>query len=113
MLEVHCCSLILDWENEVCCVYFQLLVLYFYYCILGPASQDADSDEEWPALGEAGASDRDAEVVVDPDDEKAIEMFMNKNPPMRRDLAQLVEILRSVSSCDANRFFFVVVTGGP
>lgn len=57
--------------------------------ILGSDSKDADSDEEWPALGEAGAGDSDAEcdteVVVDPDDEKAIQMFMNKNPPMRQD----------------------------
>lgn len=55
----------------------------------GPDSQDADSDEEWPALGEAGAADSaaecDAEIVVDPDDEKAMEMFMNKNPPVRYD----------------------------
>ncbi|XP_037535447.1 bystin [Nematolebias whitei] len=58
--------------------------------VLGPDSQDADSDEEWPALGEAGAGDGDAEVIVDPDDEKAIEMFMNKNPPMRRTLADII-----------------------
>ena len=55
--------------------------------ILGPDTQDADSDEEWPALGEGGAADGDVvcdnEVIVDPDDEKAMEMFMNKNPPMR------------------------------
>lgn len=59
--------------------------------ISGPDTQDADSDEEWPALGEAGTSGADVgfdtEVVVDPDDEKAIEMFMNKNPPMRQDVA--------------------------
>lgn len=57
--------------------------------ILGSESQDADSDEEWPALGEAGAGDVecDTEVVVDPDDEKAMEMFMNKNPPVRQDTA--------------------------
>lgn len=56
--------------------------------MLGPDSQDADSDEEWPTLGEAGAGgdgEFDTEIVVDPDDEKAIEMFMNKNPPMRQD----------------------------
>ncbi|XP_035517619.1 bystin [Morone saxatilis] len=62
--------------------------------VLGPDAQDADSDEEWPALGEAGAGDGDAEceteVVVDADDEKAIEMFMNKNPPMRRTLADII-----------------------
>ncbi|XP_019736274.1 bystin-like [Hippocampus comes] len=57
---------------------------------LGPSSQDADSDEEWPTLGATvGKGDTntvyDTEVVVDADDEKAIEMFMNKNPPMRQD----------------------------
>ncbi|KAM7422576.1 hypothetical protein PAMA_010557 [Pampus argenteus] len=59
---------------------------------LGSESQDADSDEEWPALGEAEAGDAegDTEVVVNPDDEKAIEMFMNKNPPMRRTLADII-----------------------
>lgn len=53
--------------------------------ILGPESQDADSDEEWPALGAAGPADveYDEEIVVDAEDEKAIEMFMNKNPPVR------------------------------
>ncbi|XP_070758794.1 bystin [Enoplosus armatus] len=60
----------------------------------GSGAQDADSDEEWPALGAAGAGDRDVEcdteVVVDADDEKAIEMFMNKNPPMRRTLADII-----------------------
>lgn len=60
----------------------------------GSDAQDADSDEEWPALGAAGPGDSDVgcdtEVVVDPDDEKAIEMFMNKNPPMRRTLADII-----------------------
>lgn len=53
---------------------------------VGPGGEDADSDEEWPSLGAAGAAeaaDCDAEVVVDPEDEKAMEMFMNKNPPVR------------------------------
>lgn len=55
---------------------------------VGSGSQDADSDEEWPALGGADVSAVcDTEVVVDPDDEMAIEMFMNKNPPMRQDAA--------------------------
>ncbi|XP_054881530.1 bystin [Poeciliopsis prolifica] len=62
--------------------------------VLGPDCQDADSDEEWPALGHAGAGDADvegdSEVVVDADDEKAIEMFMNKNPPVRRTLADII-----------------------
>ncbi|XP_061688977.1 bystin [Syngnathoides biaculeatus] len=61
---------------------------------LGPSSQDGDSDEEWPALGAVGSGDADTvydtQVVVDPDDEKAIEMFMNKNPPMRRTLADII-----------------------
>ncbi|XP_041639601.1 bystin [Cheilinus undulatus] len=59
--------------------------------VLGSGAQDADSDEEWPALGAAGAeAECDTEVIVDPDDEKAIEMFMNKNPPMRRTLADII-----------------------
>ncbi|KAG7494118.1 hypothetical protein JOB18_023582 [Solea senegalensis] len=62
--------------------------------VLGSSSQDADSDEEWPELGAAGAGDTDAEfdkeVVIDPDDEQAIEMFMNKNPPVRRTLADII-----------------------
>ncbi|KAF3856355.1 hypothetical protein F7725_017078 [Dissostichus mawsoni] len=44
----------------------------------GPDSQDADSDEEWPALGAAGADEGDVagetEITVDPDDEKAMEI---------------------------------------
>ncbi|KAM9408643.1 bystin isoform 1-T1 [Pholidichthys leucotaenia] len=60
----------------------------------GPDSQDVDWDEEWPALGATGVGDADiecdTEVVVDPDDEKAIEIFMNKNPPMRRTLADII-----------------------
>ncbi|XP_037633598.1 bystin [Sebastes umbrosus] len=63
--------------------------------VLGPDTQDADSDEEWPALGAAGPDDDgdvvcETEVTVDPDDEKAMEMFMNKNPPMRRTLADII-----------------------
>lgn len=60
--------------------------------VLGPESQDADSDEEWPALGAAGPADveYDEEIVVDAEDEKAIEMFMNKNPPVRRTLADII-----------------------
>lgn len=71
-----------------------ILVVQFHgismlsYVLAGPDSQDADSDEEWPALGEAGAGEEaeancGTEVVVDPEDEKAMQMFMNKNPPMR------------------------------
>lgn len=63
--------------------------------VLGPDTQDADSDEEWPALGTSGGADDnnavvDTEIVVDPADETAMEMFMNKNPPMRRTLADII-----------------------
>ncbi|KAM3877530.1 bystin [Diretmus argenteus] len=62
--------------------------------VLGSDIPDADSDEEWPALGEAGTGEADTgcetEIVVDPEDEKAIEVFMNKNPPMRRTLADII-----------------------
>lgn len=64
----------------------------------GPESGDADSDEEWPALGAsvsgAAETECDAEIIVDPEDEKAIEMFMNKNPPMRRESSPLNMLLR-------------------
>ncbi|XP_051980142.1 bystin [Xyrauchen texanus] len=56
---------------------------------LGPSTQDGDSDEEWPALGEA-AEESSSEVQVDPEDERAIQMFMNKNPPVRRTLADII-----------------------
>ncbi|KAJ7396873.1 bystin-like protein [Willisornis vidua] len=53
---------------------------------LGPGS-DSEDDEEWPSLEKAAAAGRGVEyggeVEVDPEDEKAIEMFMNKNPPLR------------------------------
>ncbi|KAL7837021.1 hypothetical protein SRHO_G00267320 [Serrasalmus rhombeus] len=62
--------------------------------VLGPSSQDGDSDEEWPELGAAGSVEADmgtgAVVEVDPEDEKAIQMFMNKNPPVRRTLADII-----------------------
>ncbi|KAG9260728.1 bystin [Astyanax mexicanus] len=62
--------------------------------VLGPHTQDGDSDEEWPELGAMGTEDHEvgavAEVEVDPDDEKAIQMFMNKNPPVRRTLADII-----------------------
>ncbi|XP_036415700.1 bystin [Colossoma macropomum] len=62
--------------------------------VLGPSSQDGDSDEEWPELGAAGSVEDDmgagAAVEVDPEDEKAIQMFMSKNPPVRRTLADII-----------------------
>lgn len=60
---------------------------------LGSSSKDADSDEEWPALGHAGDEEdtgAETEVAVDAEDEKAMQMFMNKNPPMRRTLADII-----------------------
>ncbi|NXP41038.1 BYST protein, partial [Leiothrix lutea] len=62
--------------------------------LLGPGS-DSEDDEEWPSLEKAAAAagrsgDYGGEVEVDPEDEKAIEMFMNKNPPLRRTLADII-----------------------
>ncbi|KAK1338417.1 LOW QUALITY PROTEIN: hypothetical protein QTO34_001533 [Cnephaeus nilssonii] len=63
---------------------------------LGPGvPQDGsdDEDEEWPTLEKAATmtgAGHHAEVVVDPEDERAIEMFMNKNPPVRRTLADII-----------------------
>ncbi|RMB99208.1 hypothetical protein DUI87_23941 [Hirundo rustica rustica] len=64
--------------------------------LLGPGS-DSEDDEEWPSLEKAaGAAGRsgdyggEVDVEVDPEDEKAIEMFMNKNPPLRRTLADVI-----------------------
>ncbi|XP_062842528.1 bystin [Trichomycterus rosablanca] len=56
---------------------------------LGPSSKDEESDEEWPELG-AAESEGPTELQIDPDDEKAIQMFMNKNPPVRRTLADII-----------------------
>ncbi|XP_070795848.1 bystin [Pituophis catenifer annectens] len=64
--------------------------------VLGPTSKDGDSDaedDEWPELGAAGAMEKEEyceEMTVNPDDEKAIEMFMSKNPPVRRTLADII-----------------------
>ncbi|XP_059344038.1 bystin [Ammospiza nelsoni] len=62
--------------------------------VLGP-DPDSEDDEEWPSLEKAAAAagrsgDYGGEVEVDPEDEKAIEMFMNKNPPLRRTLADII-----------------------
>ncbi|KAL0154322.1 hypothetical protein M9458_050435 [Cirrhinus mrigala] len=56
---------------------------------LGPSTQDGDSDDEWPALGD-DRGETGGDVDVDPEDEKAIEMFMSKNPPLRRTLADII-----------------------
>ncbi|NXC98550.1 BYST protein, partial [Certhia familiaris] len=57
----------------------------------GPGS-DSEDDEEWPSLEKAAgrSGDYGGDVEVDPEDEKAIEMFMNKNPPLRRTLADII-----------------------
>lgn len=52
------------------------------YSSAGPSSKDAESDEEWPDIG-VEQGEGGTEVAVDPEDEKAIQMFMNKNPPVR------------------------------
>ncbi|XP_020012863.1 bystin isoform X3 [Castor canadensis] len=63
---------------------------------LGPrVPQDGsdDEDEEWPTLEKAAKMTgvcHPAEVVVDPEDERAIEIFMNKNPPARCTLADII-----------------------
>uniref|UniRef100_A0A2K6EHH9 Bystin like n=1 Tax=Propithecus coquereli TaxID=379532 RepID=A0A2K6EHH9_PROCO len=59
----------------------------------GPQDGSDDEDEEWPTLEKAATMTgvgRHAEVVVDPEDECATEMFMNKNPPARRTLADII-----------------------
>ncbi|NWH61671.1 BYST protein, partial [Geococcyx californianus] len=58
-----------------------------------PQRPNSDSeDEEWPSLEKAVGRrvETGGEVEVDPEDEKAIEMFMNKNPPLRRTLADII-----------------------
>ncbi|XP_045397878.1 bystin [Lemur catta] len=58
-----------------------------------PQDGSEDEDEEWPTLEKAATMTgvgHHAEVVVDPEDERAIEMFMNKNPPARRTLADII-----------------------
>lgn len=61
---------------------------------LGPSTEDGDSDEEWPALGATSAAEEelggDGVLEVDPEDEKAIQMFMSTNPPVRRTLADII-----------------------
>lgn len=64
--------------------------------VLGNKSKAENSDsedEEWPSLEKAASMDAAAyneHVEVNPEDEKAIAMFMNKNPPVRRTLADII-----------------------
>ncbi|KAM4796744.1 bystin [Rhinophrynus dorsalis] len=57
-------------------------------------AEGSDSeDDEWPSLEKAVSLDSGAyseSVEVNPEDEEAIEMFMNKNPPVRRTLADII-----------------------
>ncbi|XP_072212408.1 bystin [Excalfactoria chinensis] len=58
-----------------------------------PESEEDDEDEEWPSLRRAAERDgRDggADVEVDPEDEKALELFMSRAPPIRRTLADVI-----------------------
>ncbi|MBN3271363.1 BYST protein, partial [Polyodon spathula] len=66
--------------------------------VLGSGPRDSDSEDDWPCLGShAGREEEEEEegcggaaVQVDMEDEKAIEMFMNKNPPLRQTLADII-----------------------
>ncbi|XP_073472041.1 bystin [Aquarana catesbeiana] len=57
------------------------------------AANSDSEDEEWPTLEKAASMDAatyNEHVEVNPEDEKAIAMFMNKNPPVRRTLADII-----------------------
>ncbi|CAH2221073.1 bystin [Pelobates cultripes] len=59
----------------------------------GKAEGSDSEDDEWPSLDKAASLDTGSfseDVEVNPEDEAAIEMFMNKNPPMRRTLADII-----------------------
>ncbi|KAM8976085.1 bystin [Pelodytes ibericus] len=59
----------------------------------GKAEGSDSDDDEWPSLDKAASMDAGAyseNVEVNPEDEDAIEMFMNKNPPLRRTLADII-----------------------
>ncbi|KAE8623454.1 hypothetical protein XENTR_v10005614 [Xenopus tropicalis] len=57
-------------------------------------AEGSDSeDDEWPSLEKAASLEKgtlNEEVQINPEDEKAMEMFMNKNPPLRRTLADII-----------------------
>uniref|UniRef100_A0A8C9FMY9 Bystin like n=1 Tax=Pavo cristatus TaxID=9049 RepID=A0A8C9FMY9_PAVCR len=59
----------------------------------GPDSEEDEEDEEWPSLQRAAEWDGrcgGGDVEVDPEDEKALEMFMSRAPPLRRTLADVI-----------------------
>lgn len=52
----------------------------------GPGSEEDEEDEEWPTLRQAAEWDGrcgGGDVEVDPEDEKALEVFMSRAPPLR------------------------------
>uniref|UniRef100_A0A8D0B3H4 Uncharacterized protein n=1 Tax=Salvator merianae TaxID=96440 RepID=A0A8D0B3H4_SALMN len=54
--------------------------------VLGEDEDSGSDDDEWPSLEKAAVMEKGdycEDVTVNPEDEKAIEMFMNKNPPLR------------------------------
>uniref|UniRef100_A0A8C5LR92 Bystin like n=1 Tax=Leptobrachium leishanense TaxID=445787 RepID=A0A8C5LR92_9ANUR len=59
----------------------------------GKAEGSDSEDEEWPSLEKAASLDAGAysdHIEVNPEDEAAIDMFMNRNPPLRRTLADII-----------------------
>ncbi|POI35424.1 hypothetical protein CIB84_000828 [Bambusicola thoracicus] len=59
----------------------------------GPDSEEDEEDEEWPSLQRAAEWDGrcgGGDVEVDPEDEKALEVFMSRAPPLRRTLADVI-----------------------
>uniref|UniRef100_A0A8D0AZ15 Bystin n=1 Tax=Salvator merianae TaxID=96440 RepID=A0A8D0AZ15_SALMN len=61
--------------------------------VLGEDEDSGSDDDEWPSLEKAAVMEKGdycEDVTVNPEDEKAIEMFMNKNPPLRRTLADII-----------------------
>ncbi|XP_031461707.1 bystin [Phasianus colchicus] len=59
----------------------------------GPGSEEDEEDEEWPTLRRAAEWDGrcgGGDVEVDPEDEKALELFMSRAPPLRRTLADVI-----------------------
>ncbi|XP_029428877.1 LOW QUALITY PROTEIN: bystin [Rhinatrema bivittatum] len=63
--------------------------------VLGSKADASDSDdEEWPSPVRAAQEEEEEEyseaLQVDPEDERAMELFMNKNPPLRRTLADII-----------------------
>ncbi|XP_048781773.1 bystin [Lagopus muta] len=59
----------------------------------GSGSEEDEEDEEWPSLRRAAEWDGRSgggDVEVDPEDERALEAFMSRAPPLRRTLADVI-----------------------